>query len=238
MPSKKSTKVRMDLWELQQKLSKQTKNTSKDAQPKASSSQQGRPKGDGPNSEASRSETARSNLVTPERSYRDTVLLKKLDAAQSEKQTQTSAKSKKHLSRFDLKAFPFPDKIGLLIEEMVEERVREKFIDILENHLDCPICHETLVDPIILSCSHSFCSSCIGNRFQSTCPYCRGDITSRVKSLTLRDIIDKMVAQMSDEYQKSRAAYVKEITESSKRAETRLQTTSQFRRYAEDDLFR
>uniref|UniRef100_A0A3Q3AZR0 Uncharacterized protein n=1 Tax=Kryptolebias marmoratus TaxID=37003 RepID=A0A3Q3AZR0_KRYMA len=27
--------------------------------------------------------------------------------------------------------------------------------------LSCPICHDTFTDPVILSCSHSFCSACL-----------------------------------------------------------------------------
>uniref|UniRef100_A0A3Q0S6Z6 RING-type domain-containing protein n=1 Tax=Amphilophus citrinellus TaxID=61819 RepID=A0A3Q0S6Z6_AMPCI len=28
-------------------------------------------------------------------------------------------------------------------------------------HLSCPVCHDIFQDPVILSCSHSFCKACL-----------------------------------------------------------------------------
>ncbi len=39
----------------------------------------------------------------------------------------------------------------------------------------CSICHDELTDPAILSCDHSFCTHCIKNWENNTCPLCRAD---------------------------------------------------------------
>jgi len=64
----------------------------------------------------------------------------------------------------------------------------------------CPICFEQIPDlPVTLSCSHTFCTSCIYewlDRQQKTCPVCREAIKSESSILrTLREdgILDNMV---------------------------------------------
>ncbi|XDV38101.1 hypothetical protein PO909_007580 [Leuciscus waleckii] len=46
-----------------------------------------------------------------------------------------------------------------------------------EEDLSCPVCCDIFVNPVLLSCSHSFCSSCIqrvwGNKTFKECPVCR-----------------------------------------------------------------
>ncbi len=43
--------------------------------------------------------------------------------------------------------------------------------------LSCPVCHEIFKDPVVLSCSHSFCKECIQKFWRTTktqeCPLCR-----------------------------------------------------------------
>ncbi|XP_061590902.1 E3 ubiquitin-protein ligase TRIM35-like [Cololabis saira] len=47
----------------------------------------------------------------------------------------------------------------------------------LENNLSCPVCQDIFKDPVVLSCSHSFCRACIQRWWvqQKTrqCPYCK-----------------------------------------------------------------
>ncbi|XP_073697593.1 E3 ubiquitin-protein ligase TRIM35-like [Garra rufa] len=47
----------------------------------------------------------------------------------------------------------------------------------LEAELSCPVCTELFSDPVLLSCSHSFCRQCINDHWTSsrtrTCPVCR-----------------------------------------------------------------
>ncbi|XP_028269815.1 zinc-binding protein A33-like [Parambassis ranga] len=52
----------------------------------------------------------------------------------------------------------------------------EKIV-LVENYLSCHICSETFRDPVTLSCSHNFCSSCLQKFWEQTknknCPICK-----------------------------------------------------------------
>ncbi|XP_033934284.1 nuclear factor 7, brain-like [Pseudochaenichthys georgianus] len=47
----------------------------------------------------------------------------------------------------------------------------------LEEYLSCTVCHDTFRDPVVLSCSHSFCRACLQNwwmeKFIKACPLCK-----------------------------------------------------------------
>ncbi|XP_067280321.1 E3 ubiquitin-protein ligase TRIM17-like [Pseudorasbora parva] len=47
-----------------------------------------------------------------------------------------------------------------------------------EEDLSCPVCCDIFINPVLLSCSHSFCSTCIQRVWENTtlkeCPVCRG----------------------------------------------------------------
>uniref|UniRef100_A0A3B5LAX6 RING-type domain-containing protein n=1 Tax=Xiphophorus couchianus TaxID=32473 RepID=A0A3B5LAX6_9TELE len=46
-----------------------------------------------------------------------------------------------------------------------------------EKNLSCPICHEIFTDPVVLSCSHSFCQACVQSWWKekliNECPVCK-----------------------------------------------------------------
>ncbi|XP_042262886.1 nuclear factor 7, ovary-like [Thunnus maccoyii] len=46
-----------------------------------------------------------------------------------------------------------------------------------ENDLSCPICQDIFTDPVVLTCSHSFCKACVQNWWREKqtleCPVCR-----------------------------------------------------------------
>lgn len=46
-----------------------------------------------------------------------------------------------------------------------------------EDHLSCPVCHDIFEDPVILSCSHSFCKACLQRWWLDKpikqCPVCK-----------------------------------------------------------------
>ncbi|XP_061098784.1 E3 ubiquitin-protein ligase TRIM35-like [Conger conger] len=48
---------------------------------------------------------------------------------------------------------------------------------LLEEELSCPVCSEIFRDPVVLSCSHSFCEACLqqywGQKGSQECPVCR-----------------------------------------------------------------
>ncbi|XP_078112423.1 nuclear factor 7, brain isoform X1 [Sander vitreus] len=54
----------------------------------------------------------------------------------------------------------------------------------LEEDLCCPVCHEVFKDPVILSCTHSFCKDCLQSYWRQKqereCPVCR-KISSKSK---------------------------------------------------------
>lgn len=68
-----------------------------------------------------------------------------------------------------------------------------------EVDLSCPICCDIFRDPVVLKCSHSFCSSCLqqywsGKGSFRDCPLCRSESTEEpVTSLTLRNLCDSYI---------------------------------------------
>ncbi|XP_039906318.1 E3 ubiquitin-protein ligase TRIM35-like [Simochromis diagramma] len=71
----------------------------------------------------------------------------------------------------------------------------EKLI-LFENYLSCHVCSETFRDPVSLSCSHSFCSSCLQKFWEQTknknCPICKRK-SSKDRSFvnfTLKELAD------------------------------------------------
>lgn len=47
----------------------------------------------------------------------------------------------------------------------------------LQEDLSCPVCREIFRDPVLLSCTHSFCRECLDKSWErnKTCPVCRKD---------------------------------------------------------------
>ena len=70
------------------------------------------------------------------------------------------------------------------------------FVEPLPDRLCCGICRQTLRDPLLTSCRHSFCTSCLKTRFQISqlCPVCNvrytsfpdANIAREVKALQVR----------------------------------------------------
>ncbi|XP_053171623.1 zinc-binding protein A33-like [Scomber japonicus] len=59
----------------------------------------------------------------------------------------------------------------------------------LEEDLCCPVCHEVFRDPVVLSCSHSFCKDCLKSSWREKptheCPVCRRRSSQREPPLNL-----------------------------------------------------
>lgn len=70
-----------------------------------------------------------------------------------------------------------------------------------EEDLNCPVCFELFINPVVLECSHSFCQTCIDNcwngQFRRTCPVCRTLCLSErpPASLVLRNIVESFRAR-------------------------------------------
>ncbi|XP_031606724.2 tripartite motif-containing protein 35-like, partial [Oreochromis aureus] len=58
---------------------------------------------------------------------------------------------------------------------MLKDQIAERAL--LGNYLSCHVCSETFRDPVSLSCSHNFCSSCLQKFWEQTkntnCPICK-----------------------------------------------------------------
>ena len=68
----------------------------------------------------------------------------------------------------------------------VDLRALEYIAD-YDSHLMCPICHVPFVDPVVLDCDHTFCTSCLKehqeggqNGLRTQCPTCRAFVLSTV----------------------------------------------------------
>ncbi|XP_072313397.1 zinc-binding protein A33-like [Eucyclogobius newberryi] len=71
----------------------------------------------------------------------------------------------------------------------------------LEEDLTCPICHDLFRDPVLLSCSHSFCKVCLENWWEDkpikTCPVCtrRSSKDFPPLNLAMRNLLQTYVEQ-------------------------------------------
>ncbi|OCT63120.1 E3 ubiquitin/ISG15 ligase TRIM25 [Xenopus laevis] len=73
----------------------------------------------------------------------------------------------------------------------------------LRDELNCSICRELYIDPVMLPCGHNYCQGCIIKTWESeesreevfSCPDCRRSFMRRpeiTRNLTLRNIVDKV----------------------------------------------
>ncbi|XP_051269924.1 nuclear factor 7, brain-like [Dicentrarchus labrax] len=65
-----------------------------------------------------------------------------------------------------------------------------------EEDLSCPVCHDIFKDPVVLSCSHSFCKDCLQTWWRGkqrrTCPCCK---TSQTNSDPPRNLVLKNLCE-------------------------------------------
>ncbi|XP_028269046.1 nuclear factor 7, brain-like [Parambassis ranga] len=80
----------------------------------------------------------------------------------------------------------------------------EKIV-LVENYLSCHVCSETFKDPVTLSCSHSFCSSCLQKFWEQTknknCPICkrRSSMDNILINFTLKELADSFAGRQKPE---------------------------------------
>ncbi|XP_038161981.1 nuclear factor 7, brain-like [Cyprinodon tularosa] len=71
----------------------------------------------------------------------------------------------------------------------------------LEEDLCCPVCQDVFKDPVVLSCSHSFCKECLKNcwkvKNRQTCPVCRkpSSTDDPPVSLNLKNLCETFLQQ-------------------------------------------
>lgn len=76
--------------------------------------------------------------------------------------------------------------------------------------LSCPVCHEIFTEPVILSCSHSFCRACLqgwwGVKTTLECPFCKRKSSKRDPpgNLALKNLCEAFLQEQEE--QKAAAA--------------------------------
>ncbi|XP_061098748.1 E3 ubiquitin-protein ligase TRIM35-like [Conger conger] len=74
---------------------------------------------------------------------------------------------------------------------------------LLEEELTCPVCSEIFRDPVVLSCSHSFCKACLQQYWDQKgsleCPVCRRRSSKEnpLTNLSLRNICETFLKERS-----------------------------------------
>ncbi|XP_035277464.1 tripartite motif-containing protein 35-like [Anguilla anguilla] len=74
---------------------------------------------------------------------------------------------------------------------------------LLEEELSCPVCTEIFRDPVLLSCSHSFCKACLQRYWEQKgsqeCPVCRrrSSMDQPRTNLSLRNICEAFLKERS-----------------------------------------
>ncbi|XP_028269322.1 zinc-binding protein A33-like [Parambassis ranga] len=77
-------------------------------------------------------------------------------------------------------------------------------IALFESFLSCHVCSETFKDPVTLSCSHSFCSSCLQKFWEQTknknCPICKRRSSKEAPSinLSLKELADSFAQRKTN----------------------------------------
>lgn len=131
-----------------------------------------------------------------------------IQAAKDELQRE----KQKLLSNIEALKSELSSKERLLVEKSEKEKVAEQkegIIDSMQEEFTCVICQELFITAHTLTCSHSFCESCIREwmkvQKKKDCPICRKTITAEpVRSLVLDNAIDKMVEKMDDDAKEER----------------------------------
>ncbi|XP_035277447.1 uncharacterized protein LOC118229525 [Anguilla anguilla] len=82
----------------------------------------------------------------------------------------------------------FPSDLAEAITKLRTDRMASGY-SLLEEELSCPVCSEIFWDPVVLSCSHSFCKACLQQYWEQKgsweCPVCRRRSSRELPPLNL-----------------------------------------------------
>jgi SWI/SNF-related matrix-associated actin-dependent regulator of chromatin subfamily A3 len=86
---------------------------------------------------------------------------------------------------------------------------------LIDSQEDCPICLDTMKDPVITKCAHSFCTGCIERviEVQKKCPMCRAELES-LSSTTVKPAVETSLKSEPTQDQLADAASVEKNTSS------------------------
>ncbi|XP_047509751.1 E3 ubiquitin-protein ligase rnf8-like isoform X2 [Pieris napi] len=81
----------------------------------------------------------------------------------------------------------------------------------METELQCSICAEIFICPMMLSCGHTFCKYCINlwKKNKKDCPICRTPIKYESRSIVVDSFLEKILPNLSQEMKKKREESLK-----------------------------
>ncbi|CAK79293.1 unnamed protein product (macronuclear) [Paramecium tetraurelia] len=70
---------------------------------------------------------------------------------------------------------------------------------IMQQLFDCPICLQTLLQPITLTCGHTFCKPCVRSKYfyqsYNSCPVCRAPIQIYLNQFKVNILLENLIKQ-------------------------------------------
>ncbi|XP_045485368.1 E3 ubiquitin-protein ligase rnf8 isoform X2 [Pieris rapae] len=87
----------------------------------------------------------------------------------------------------------------------------EQIGQMMETELQCSICAEIFICPVMLGCGHTFCQYCINlwKKNKKDCPICRTTIKYESRSIVVDSFIEKILPNLSEEMKKKREESLK-----------------------------
>ncbi|CAD8213611.1 unnamed protein product [Paramecium octaurelia] len=69
----------------------------------------------------------------------------------------------------------------------------------MQQLFDCPICLQTLLQPITLTCGHTFCKPCVRSKYfyqnYNSCPVCRAPIQIYLNQFKVNILLENLIKQ-------------------------------------------
>jgi len=83
--------------------------------------------------------------------------------------------------------------------------------ELLESQLQCSICNEVYITPVVVKCGHTFCEECISTwtKTQKNCPECRMQVTGLIPCKAIDSYISSFVESfVPKDYQNARKVLI------------------------------
>uniref|UniRef100_A0A4W6CL35 Uncharacterized protein n=1 Tax=Lates calcarifer TaxID=8187 RepID=A0A4W6CL35_LATCA len=95
------------------------------------------------------------------------------------------------------------DRQLFILKNQCSVRKSKKMASQSEENLNCPVCYEIFQDPVILSCSHSFCKACLQKWWTEKnlmCPVCktRSSQSDPPRNLALRNLCEDFLKERAE----------------------------------------
>jgi len=106
-----------------------------------------------------------------------------------------------------------------MMEFAVSAEAKKSVVDSVEEVVDgemqCPVCNELFIRPVLLGCTHTFCEYCINcwKKTRKNCPTCRAPIATETRCLAVDNLLTRIVGALSQELRDTRETTVRERQE-------------------------